>query len=428
MKTLLRRHRICAAGAALAVLAGPASAEAPRCTSDFVQSVGVNTHIEATDTQYRDLPRVIRSLDYLGVGNIRDAAPRSPQGLAAYKALIAVRDRIRLDLIVMGDPRRLMPAIESLAPHVRAVEGPNEVDRTPVRFEGRSGTEAVAANQALIHDAVTNSPALNVPNGPGGGTRVPVLNFSLANQNKFTEFGDLSANADIANVHAYARKGVPPFWMLQPTIRKVQATLDRPVVVTESDYPTLLQPDGNGVSEAVQSKWVLAILLGNFRNGVLATYIYQLLDGAPDPSGREFEAHFGLFRSDWTPKPAATGLRNLLLLLHGDEAQGEGGPCRKPAAPVRYHADLPHHAFDLLMRRPDGSSVLVLWAEPAIWNAGSNQDMPAPRIATAVLFEGTVHDVRVYDPLAGAEPIGEYQATERVAVGLTDRPILISFR
>ena len=215
-----------------------------------------------------------------------------------------------------------------------------------------------------------------------------MLNFSLANQNKFAEFGNLSADADLANVHAYASKGVPPFWMLQPTIRKVQGWLDRPAVVTESNYPTLLQPDGNGVSEAVQSKWVLAILLDNFRNGVLATYIYQLLDGTPDPSGQEFEAHFGLFRSDWTPKPAATALRNLLLLMQGSES------CPNPATPVPYHVDLPHDGFDLLMTRPDGSSLLVLWAEPAIWDPAGNKDVRAPQIPAAITFAGTVHDVK----------------------------------
>ena len=54
--------------------------------------------------------------------------------------------------------------------------------------------------------------------------------------------------------------------------------------------------------------------------------------------------------------------------------------------------------------------------------------MPAPRVATTVAFEGTAHDLKVYDPLGGTEPAEEHRVANQVAVTLTDRPVVLSFR
>ena len=51
-----------------------------------------------------------------------------------------------------------------------------------------------------------------------------------------------------------------------------------------------------------------------------------------------------------------------------------------------------------------------------------------PPFPTTVSFEGTAHDVRVYDPLAGTEPVETHPEADRIAVTLTDRPIVLSFR
>ncbi len=329
----MRRLRPLAAACLIAgAITGDAAAAvtgAPRCTTEFVRSVGANTHLSAHHSQYGDLAAVERAINYLGIDRIRDVAPRSAADLLSLQSLVAAIDRLRLTLIVMSDPYRALDSIRVLAPHVAMVEGPNEVDHTPVRFQGLSGVDAVQAVQRVIYATVHADPALNGP-----GKQTPVLNFSLAGADKFAAYGDMTPSADFANVHAYARKGVPPFWMLPPTVHKVLSFLNRPAVVTETNFPTLIQADGNGVSETVQAKWLLAVLLDSFRNDVLATFVYQLLDGVPDPGGHEFEAHFGLFRFDNTPKPAATALHSMLALLHDPH------PCPLPAHPMGRAGDL----------------------------------------------------------------------------------------
>ena len=388
---------------------------APQCTTDFVRSIGVVTHLDATATQYGNLGRVVAALNYLGIDRVRETAPRSPEALARLQALIDADDRVRLTLIVMGDPVRAMPAIDALAKHVDIVEGPNEVDRTPVHFRGLSGAEAVMAAQRWIYQTVHADPLLN---GPGRYT--PVLNFTLARAD-YTAYGDLSASADLANTHAYATRGVPPFFMVQPTVRKALSFLARPVIITEANYPTLRQADGNGVSEAVQARWVLNTQLDSARNGVVATYIYQLLDGVSDPNDQEYEAHFGLFRFDNSPKPSATALRNLITILRGTR------PCPVQASPEpTYKVNLGHDSFDLLLARPDGTHVLLLWAEPIIWDPAQNIDKVSPPRNTTVRFGADRHDVSVYDPLLGPEPISRQAAAGEVSVTLTDHPILVA--
>ena len=41
---------------------------------DFIDSLGVNIHSQFYDTPYYDIDQVLASLQYLGIGNVRDAA------------------------------------------------------------------------------------------------------------------------------------------------------------------------------------------------------------------------------------------------------------------------------------------------------------------------------------------------------------------
>ena len=43
--------------------------------ADFLNSLGVSTHIDMTNSQYRDIPSDLSKLSYLGVTHVRDYAP-----------------------------------------------------------------------------------------------------------------------------------------------------------------------------------------------------------------------------------------------------------------------------------------------------------------------------------------------------------------
>src|SRR5271166_3995553 len=82
---------------------------------DFIQSIGVNTHLSATATSYGNIQAVESQLAYLGVDHVRDVAPNAAT-LAAYEAVGTLGTSF--DLIVMGDPAQAMASLEAMAPYL----------------------------------------------------------------------------------------------------------------------------------------------------------------------------------------------------------------------------------------------------------------------------------------------------------------------
>ena len=73
---------------------------------------------------------------------------------------------------------------------------------------------------------------------------------------------------------------------------------------------------------------MLEVLLAGFQAHSALTVLYELFDEAMGyTGGAAFEDHWGLFAADGTPKPAATALHTLMLLL-GDKGAG-GAPCSR---------------------------------------------------------------------------------------------------
>ena len=66
-----------------------------------------------------------------------------------------------------------------------------------------------------------------------------------------------------------------------------------------------------GVSEADQARNLVRATLISVSLGIQRIYLYTLDDSA-DPTGKNQEAAFGLYRTDGSEKPAAAALRNLL--------------------------------------------------------------------------------------------------------------------
>ena len=56
-------------------------------------------------------------------------------------------------------------------------------------------------------------------------------------------------------------------------------------------------------------------LLDSALHGNAATYLYELVDSHPDTTNASPEAHYGLFRQDWSAKPAAVAIHNLTTIL-----------------------------------------------------------------------------------------------------------------
>lgn len=389
----------------------------------FLAGLGVNAHISwPGHYPYADTEQVLVAMRYLGLSNLRDHINAST--LPAFDRLAAGGVRFNLLLHPKVEVDTLITWASELARlhpgSVAALEGPNEVDKWPVELDGLTGLPAAATAQRALYAKAKADPVL---------ARVPVYNLTVSgiSRSNSAALGDLSAAADYANAHPYYRSGQQswgyslkdPRYTLDGYIAAAQWTAPaRPAVITETGSTTALQSP-IGVDEAVQAKQILNSLMSAARRKAAAVYIYELADshdnGPDDP-----ESHYGLFRYDWTPKPAAHALHNLTRILRAPH-----GPTADQPPPAYTLTGLPVHGASLLFRKDDGSYDIVVWAEPDIWDEAQRRPIQAPSAAVQVSFGRSYRQIALYDPLVSDQPLQRFGPVSAVTVHLTDHPLII---
>ena len=375
-------------------------------TENFVDSIGVNAHLDDSSTTYAT-NNVAAQLSYLGISNVR--ANASNQNLSSYLSL--GQQGIKFDLIATTtNLSQEISWINSVAPYVISVEGPNEINVTPIFYKGLSGAAAADAYQADLYHAIHSDAALS---------GVKVLPFSLSVGASEAGFGNVSAYADEGNVHAYAGGGSAPYYMLGYETAAVTTVAGKPTVITETGYYT--QQDGYaGVTQDVQAKWLMDTLLQDSADGVAKTYLYELDDLTPDSSNSLND--YGLFTASGQPKQAAIDIHNLTSILADT---GSSASSFTPVASNFVVTGLPpNHGFDTVFAKSNGSYDVALWSEPDIYNESSGAESAVtPSLVTVAL--GGAYDVSIFDPVIGTAAIGKYTNVTSVQVALATDPIIV---
>ncbi|MBB3444188.1 calcium-binding protein [Rhizobium sp. BK379] len=391
-------------------------AQATRIT-DVIDSFGIDTHIDYTDGKYSNIAEVVKALGYLGLDTVRDHAPTpvsDPYGQGhlgdaadAGVKFVFVSGRDDTPATVV---QRLHAFVEAHPGSIVGIEGPNEVNNWPVAYKGLSGEAAAVAYQKDLFNAVNADPLLK---------DIPVLGF--------TGYTVASSN-DYTTIHTYAKEGDQPFsWLSRESGNQMQADPGKPLTITEIGYHTSLTADTNGgwegVDETTQAKLLLNTLMDGAFLGSKGTFIYQLLDAYSDPQGSDQEKHFGLFRLDYTPKPAATAIHNLTEILEDDGAtQTSFNP-----GTLNYSINgLPSTARSYLTEKSDGSYQIIIWNEPDIWNQTTDKAIQAAATNVSVNLGGAFGTVQVYDPLAGDTPVKSFSNISSLNLDVVDHPIIIN--
>ncbi|MBC7799814.1 MAG: calcium-binding protein, partial [Gemmatimonadaceae bacterium] len=372
-------------------------------------AIGVNTHLDYTIGAYTDLAAVQRALAEIGVTHVRDAF-QAPVAASLFQTLAATG--VRFDVVIGVDQpvEWQLAQIEANAGLVEFIEGPNESDIWTKTYNGLTGLDATRAMQRDVYAFAKNSAAL---------AATPVIQASLALGTSFAPLGDQAAYADYGNIHAYFGTGNTPGSGLPALLDQAeQVSPGRPVIATEGGYYTAPDATG-GVSELAQAKYTLNLLFDNWDAGISRTYLYELADQRADPGNTDFHLHFGLYNSDWTPKPAARALANLTTLL--------GGPGGTAPGTLAYQiTGLPGTGHDTLMQRADGSFVLGLWNDVRNWDPVTLTDRSTPPVPMALDLGQSYQRIQVFDPLVSATiPIASYVNTRHVDLALLDHPVLV---
>ena len=401
--------------------------------AEFIDTEGVNTHINYVDGAYRDVDRVIADLAYLGIRNIRDSlvvpGHDAVPGFDTYARVASAG--IRFLLVVGGEAAkghpspmpslftRLAFARDLLAYRpgsVTALEGPNEINNWPITFEGLGPPHeleaALAFQRELYTAAHTAFPSL--------AHGLPVYYLTGYGAGPIPVGPDPLRVPDLANFntqHPYPNHGEPPARALARA-RALPNTTDpeEPAVYTETGYST--NGGRDGVDADVQGKYTIDLLLDAAEQGIARTYIYELLDAYPtgSPQGN---GGFGLFDPTGAPKPAARFIHAMNVIL----ARCTTGlvAADRPEVTV---ASLPHTAHQLAFRTADGL-LLALWDEPRLWDPALGTRLQvAPRSVDVAVASPGAWRLTLFDPEHGSDSV-ETKIAQTLQVTLGDHALFV---
>jgi hypothetical protein len=421
-----------AAGLGAATLPSVLSARAPAGAADipradasaFLDTLGVNVHMAYAWTAYRDDAAVVRALNELGIRHVRDVFIPWPAAAPKYERLAV--EGFKVDLVIpvidgradVADFIARVKAFDAKFPgSIAAVEGPNEVNIWKVTFDGGNDIKNAGDLQRHLFARLRAEPSLS---------HIPMYNVTLAYTEaaQHRELGALQGATDYANMHAYIWYWGTPAEGLKYllTFPKISAP-DLPTVITETGYTTTLHDSYSGVDENTQAIFMLQTLLDAFLMKVSRTYVYELLDLDHDPSGADPQKHFGLYRHDGAPKPAALAIRNLTRALRdGDDGQ------MQEAAAVSVAGDA--QLRRLLLTRRDGTRCLIIWVESPLIRKDSRTPRPARSQKVDIAFD-RAQDVEILDLLGatqdGVQERKRHAQTRRISVEVAERPLMIRF-
>ena len=387
--------------------------------SAFISSLGVNTHLNYNTSAYQNVAAVENAMRYLGLNTLRDLGGQS--WTSVYDKVAS--DGFRFDFIAPGQGATLLSptALTSWlstfqANHpgsIASIEGLNEINFWTVSYNGQSGIPAGIRYQTDLYHALKATPSL---------AGIPDINFSLGydNQAAFTAIGQLPGISDRGVAHIYIPWGAQPSVSFFNQLSWAQSvTPGEPMSVTETGYNTLVGT-ALGVDEPTQAKMILNLVFDAAKAGVASTFLYELVD---DTAFSGNEAHWGLYHSDWTPKPAATALHNLTTILTTND-----GAAPLSAAPSYTVSGLDGYNASTAIHEANGTYDIVVWREPQIWNSSTNTAIGANTETATIQLSQAVAGYEVYDPITGATPISSGGAGSTIQVQLTDHPLIIELR
>lgn len=380
-----------------------AAAITPMDARAFVDSIGVNVHLWYGTTPYADYAMVKRRLKELGIRHIRDGFP--PEGAPTF--LDRVNDLHRSGIGSTLIACRVEPPGRPWSTYVR--EAKTRVRRALEALEGVNEPDLVAPGTDWWSPArACQRRILRQARGDifGAPLEVPVLGPSVQADNG--QLGDLTRSADGGAVHPYPGGQTPGssnYYTFTEQVADVRRNQFRgrrvPVYATETGYHDALNTTdavNPPTSPRAVAIYLPRVFLGFALAGVTRTFAYELVDEQPDPGLTDPELNFGLFEADWSPKPSAVALGNLVKLLDSPRASRRQplrlrlGNTADPDGPgprgiIRH----------LLLQKADRSYWLALWQESRAWDEVARTDIENPATPVSVRLPRQMR-LRTYDP------------------------------
>lgn len=386
----------------------------PRQADNFVDSIGVNTHLNYGDRTYGNYPAWRDLLVASGVRNIRDSIARDQQYiLDRYREMALSGIKVNLLMgrpwngifsssLYVGDPY-IGPAgsidelhtilKNNLLGSVISVEGPNEVD-----IQGYPDWTTVTREyQTRLYNKIKNDTATR---------HLPVIGPSFVGGDASLRLG--AVPCDYINLHNYTGGLMETSSHIDSEISTRQPTCPgKPAFSTESNPNTGTQADNQpGVSERAQGIYTLRQFAEAYRKGIVRSFIYELLDESNNISNNEMT--WGIVRADFSPKPAYTALKNMIGLL------SDKGTSFSPTALNYTLSGENSLTRQMLLQKRDGTYWLAIWQETSVYQGrrgNGGVDLNPANTPVTINLPQSASVINNYRPNVGSIPQGTVSNT-----------------
>lgn len=400
-----------------------AEVEAAYKADDFVDSIGVNTHLFAEPSVYhQQYNEIIKpKLLELGVRHIRDKATPNTNGyLDRLKELgnLGVRSTLFCDPRWIG-PQKAADLVKELGVGVvvDAVQGPNEYN-----LSGDSNwVDVLRTYQSQLYQIFKADSATS---------RLPIVGPSMTSDAAYQAVGDLNPIVDYIGLHQYFAGRHPGTsgwgdngygsinWYLTVATKYSNYGSKIPIV-TETGYNnTINTPSTNkGVPEAIAAKYIQRSLLELFNAGVKRSFLYEFIDYYYAPNDKEY--NFGLLRNDGSEKPAFVALKNLIALLKNP------GVDFTPGSLDYVLSGNTNNVHRLLLQKGDGKFYLILWQEVPSYDVNTKEAFEVPRQLVKLTLNTPIALANIYMPTVGSQWNQQYTFPQQIEFEVPDEPVVV---
>ena len=419
---LLSRAVTCTTALAILLIARPCAAletEQAKDAQVFVDSIGVNTHINYFDRLYGNFDLLKQRLEESGIRHVRDGAVLQND---AYNRTVYGRWRtlasfgVKFDMCF--DPRgsikepnaeQISKLLDLAGGSVESIEGPNELDisKKPAWID-------VAHNyQQSLYTAGKQVPA---------ATGLKFIGPSMAFVKNAQRVGDISEFVTHGNLHTYAAGGMPDDLYAKQAQQAIAMYGHKPLVVTETGYHNAMNNHGSQppISEEAGAKYIPRLFFQSFNAGIEKTYLYEFFDEANNPDQTNQEFHFGLVRYDGTQKPAFVAMRNLISILRDSSS----GPATTGTLSYQISGETQKLSHTLLQKR-NGMVYLAIWQEVPSYDTKTKTDLVVQSEKESISFQKAFRHINLYDPLKSAVPIQKWNKTGKVDIEVPDHIVIL---
>ena len=394
------------------------SSEKSQSAYDFVNSIGVNTHLNYLDRTYGNFQLVQRELASIGIRHLRDGVhlQNADYDKAVYSRWSQLGNKgIRFDAVI--DPRSDLGPITS-----EKLDKVNELtNHTIESFEGANELDVSNIPDWASVDRDYQDNIYQSAESMTGAKSIAVIGPSLASASNGLSLGNISDRLEYGNLHPYPAGKMPSAVFPDQLALAKEVSNGKKIFITESGYHNALNDhsDQPAVSEEAAAKYIPRLFLENFSRGVLRTYLYELLDEAPDPGLTNFQMHWGLIRSNGSEKPAFTALKNLISELN-DFAE--------PASlqPLTYSLDTQTAALHhLLLQKSNGEFFLILWQEVPSYDTRNQKDITVLPLPVTLTLDHQARNMITYEPAVQAQPLQVYSNVTTAFLDVPDHPLVV---